>query len=356
MCIPESLRNIYDGRSRLAVPHVEDKFPDWFDLDKFKKGQEFVKRNYFSVAYSELVSLYLFFSIKIGREPLIYTGMSDTPDKNYRRYFNTVLKLKSWYEGDITDFQSDLFKEVKVVRQMHSNVCRQMNGLPKEVRGSISFSAKQNAPEILAPWSKDISHAFEEKLPSCPCIKMLDMETIYISQTSMSLTQFGFMGLVSLYPEKFGIFDMTDEDMGNFHHFWRTLGYFLGIEEEFNYCIGNNLQMKQRIKDTLEFVFKPHLMEIDESWEHLSRGMAMGVSVFLKDVSFESTFLYLCWVIEMNLVPELYKRIGWKEKIQFWATKFVMTYLMRFSAIKNMMNRRAKVLIESELKRHKNKN
>lgn len=53
-----------------------------------------------------------------------------------------------------------------------------------------------------------------------------------INQSEMAYTLFGFMGLPVLYPDHFGIYPKTDEDLDNFCYVWRCIGYLLGIDEE----------------------------------------------------------------------------------------------------------------------------
>lgn len=52
-----------------------------------------------------------------------------------------------------------------------------------------------------------------------------------ITQTDMALTQFAFMGFILERGYYLGI-KATKEDQENFVHFWRVLGYMLGIKDE----------------------------------------------------------------------------------------------------------------------------
>jgi ER-bound oxygenase mpaB/B'/Rubber oxygenase, catalytic domain len=56
-----------------------------------------------------------------------------------------------------------------------------------------------------------------------------------ISQKDMAITQFGFMGFGVLQPKFLG-FQHTHEDLEAFVHFWRVMGYMLGIKDEYNLC------------------------------------------------------------------------------------------------------------------------
>ena len=56
-----------------------------------------------------------------------------------------------------------------------------------------------------------------------------------ISQKDLALTQFGFMGLAVMKRKVHGISGST-EDIEGFIHFWRTIGYFMGIEDRLVQC------------------------------------------------------------------------------------------------------------------------
>lgn len=52
-----------------------------------------------------------------------------------------------------------------------------------------------------------------------------------VTQKDMVLTQFGFIGLVLLKKKELAIIG-TKEDEKAIVHFWRTIGYFLGIQDK----------------------------------------------------------------------------------------------------------------------------
>ena len=56
-----------------------------------------------------------------------------------------------------------------------------------------------------------------------------------ISQKDMAITQFTFMGFHLLMPEEFGIVG-TGQQLEDFNHLWRVIGYMLGTEDKYNCC------------------------------------------------------------------------------------------------------------------------
>lgn len=53
----------------------------------------------------------------------------------------------------------------------------------------------------------------------------------FISQKDMAFTQFAFFGFIVERGHYLGI-KATKDDLDNFVHFWRVMGYLLGIKEE----------------------------------------------------------------------------------------------------------------------------
>lgn len=52
-----------------------------------------------------------------------------------------------------------------------------------------------------------------------------------LSQSSLAITQFGFMGFGVLVPEKLGIKNADTKDLEGFIHFWRAIGYLIGVDD-----------------------------------------------------------------------------------------------------------------------------
>jgi ER-bound oxygenase mpaB/B'/Rubber oxygenase, catalytic domain len=58
-----------------------------------------------------------------------------------------------------------------------------------------------------------------------------------ITQYSMVITQFGFVGYALSRPQMLGIKTDNKEDREGFVHFWAVIGSMLGIKDEFNMCL-----------------------------------------------------------------------------------------------------------------------
>lgn len=52
-----------------------------------------------------------------------------------------------------------------------------------------------------------------------------------ITQLELAATVTGFIGYAIVKPECFGLSSMTDEDCEALIHFWRVIGYLLGVHD-----------------------------------------------------------------------------------------------------------------------------
>lgn len=52
-----------------------------------------------------------------------------------------------------------------------------------------------------------------------------------ITQFELAGTVFGFIGFAVIKPNNFGLNDITHEELDALIHFWRVIGYTLGVED-----------------------------------------------------------------------------------------------------------------------------
>lgn len=127
------------------------------------------------------------------------TGNSKDIPSLYKRYVSTIIHVNSWYEDDIFNPDTKGYKSIRQVRAMHRRVQQLMNE---------RFKVKNvNAKEHL-----------------------------WMSQYDVALTQFAFIGLAMLWPEKSAMIAATHEELELINYYWRVLGWLMGMRDEFNAC------------------------------------------------------------------------------------------------------------------------
>lgn len=192
------LEQLHIGNDIPACDEDDDKidlFPENLDIDKFNRGRDFFKRNIGQCLMAMLFSLVCGLSIKRFLDVLVCTGKTSTPTTALKRYLDTVFHLIKWHYGNVWDSTSQAYQSICSVRSMHK-------------------SARQ------------LMRSREDH-----------MKYVYLSQYDMGLVQCGFMGAIIMYPDKLGL-KCSKDNLDDYVYFWRWIGYLLGVNDEYNICMG----------------------------------------------------------------------------------------------------------------------
>lgn len=160
------------------------------------------------------------------------TKNSGTPRTAYKRYIATLFHTFNWYEDELKP-ENKSWKSLVAVRKRHVV--------------SSKFSVKRGA--------------------GC------------ISQKDMALTQFGFLGFIISRPKLLGI-QSTGEDLDDFVHFWRIVGYMIGIEDRFNLCTDSYKTTLARCELMSAQVFRPSLEKAPKLFEEMADALIQGLWCF----------------------------------------------------------------------------
>lgn len=318
-----------------------DGKPEWFDLDKFRRGQRVATKYLFGLLLAETVSLLMLLSFPRILLSLIFTRKSDTPYKSFKRYLSTVTRVRSWYLDDIWQPGTEGHKNIRVVRAMHEKARRELHNTKfDEVckKGTLSrsctFGCKGAA--IWSPLHEMIREDFHGSClyprPNQRPFLNYQRNPVFLSQMEMAITQFGFVGLFILFPEKFGAHGLSDEDMNAFVYVWRCLGYILGTDDMYNLCDGDLETVRQRSRDIINFWVKPNLREVSRDWEHMTRCITEGINFYIPGITYEISLLYLCSMLDIH-APRLRAALTFTQEIMYCLMNFVFLVLMRLPGV-----------------------
>ncbi|XP_043266852.1 uncharacterized protein [Venturia canescens] len=342
--LPKSLTFLCVGSALIddcERPECEAR-PEWLDHEKFLRGQRFAMDNMAGIFFAQLLSLYALFSFENGLKPLVLTGKSSDPFTAFQRYLSTGVKVKNWYSSDVWSKDTVGYRDLQTVRKMHAVVRQRLF--------DSSLEDIDEASKIHDSWSPARATLLQDIRNSCPAPLSGQCPFAYtendkfkrpkgMNQGEMSATQCGFVGLVILYPERFGIHRSTDDDLDAFCHLWRSLGYLLGIEDEFNFCSGSLEEVKERSRDFLEYWVKPNLREITPEWEHMLRCVTEGIQYYFPSASYEHGLLYLSELLEMPM-PKLRSSMSYFSWIRYLLMKKTFNWTAKFDGVPALMNRR----------------
>ncbi|XP_046431934.1 uncharacterized protein LOC124185324 [Neodiprion fabricii] len=338
--IPDSMLHLLTGRNRPGdCGRPSDFKPEWLDMEKIRRGQKFAQEHMFPIFFSEMLSLFALFSFEDGLKPLIMTGRSSTPFTAFKRYLSTGLRVRHWYTEDLWAKGSAARKDILTVRVMHGAAKRRLDA---STNAEIDAAAK--IPNAWCPSREMLLKDFAETceapvIGQCPYLieRNSPDRPKGINQTEMALTQWGFVGLIVSYPKCLGVHYATDEDLEAFCHLWRSIGYQLGMEDEYNFCRGTLEEIRQRGSDFLETWVKPNLRIITPEWEHMMRCIFTGVSVYLPGATYETSLLYLTEILDLQM-PRLYASLSYKDWINFNLSKSLFYCTIKLPGMKSLFN------------------
>lgn len=171
--------------------------PDWINSGLMSHGKWLSKKYFASLFMGHFAGLLLLFNMPTLLYPVFATASHTTIANLFTRYLATFVHLKKWYSTDPFDPKSPGYKSLKKVNLFHKKILQELN------HGN--------------DWSDRTKRHF-------------------MTQYDMVITQWSIVGPIILYPKEFGLHDWSQKDFQSFIHFWRVIGYCLGIEERFNLC------------------------------------------------------------------------------------------------------------------------
>lgn len=339
--LPKSLVTLLPGVFYCGVaPRSFDQIPDWVDMEKFRKGQEFIKDNYAMVWIGMLHGINLIYFFEDGVKPLIMNGKLTTPYTAFKRYLSTIRRMDEIYFGEPWTEGSPAQQEVKNIRKQHLAM---WNKLQKHDNKTLQEASTLKNPH--APSYEFIKQDLQATCPipaegQCPFdwwTNSAPKRAKSLNQTEMSMIQFTFIAFVVWKPELLGIHDATDESLEAFCHTWKGIGYLLGIENEFNFCNGTLKEIKQRIEDAIEYWIKPNLRNYNKDGEHLLRSLYEGSTYNYGIMNYDVAFLLTSDAIGLNMT-NLYASLSYLDWIYYNVIKFFTRRLLALAPVKKMIN------------------
>jgi hypothetical protein len=301
---------------------------NWLDLDLIREGQEFVRRNFFSIMFAHFISLMMIFSFKSGRSVLLRTGESHKRENSITRYLSTVLHIKLWYETDFIQKSTSGAQDVYAVRKMHGAAAR---GYTKNVVPTISLNEKQK--KLLSVLQADLGGL---ETSEAPWEILTDKPKVPMSQWDMVITQFCFLGFVVIHPAMFGFWN--SKGIEGFVHMWAVLGRLLGIEDRFNLA----LHYKDRggYFQIWRDVFMPEFKTVDDYAIVMWDALVYGLRHYIPFLRLNSTIYFMVRdvaLVERGKAKNLFDLMTAFEKICY-ALMCIAVWQLKFSLFRVLLN------------------
>ena len=113
-----------------------------------------------------------------------------------------------------------------------------------------------------------------------------------INQYDMALVQSGFIGPVLLFTKELGI-NCTEADIDNYVHFWRAIGWCLGISDQCNMCGDGAITARSISEEVLNQMIIPGLENPTSNFSLLSKDFEDGFSPIIPGFSRPALYYYI---------------------------------------------------------------
>jgi len=281
--IKEWVRILLEEGCNVSVEKKRVKeLPEWFDEKLFTRGQKYFFANFYAMFVSKLTGLILVLTIPTILDVLVSTNKSSDAYHAFRRYSDTIKHMVEWYKHDLKNFNSKSQKSVTLVTGLHC--------------AAIRLSEKSGLG-------------------------------LRVTQRDMVLTQFGFIGLILLRKKELGIIG-TEQDDKSIVHFWRTMGYMLGIHDKYNLCQGSVDEVRSMCATLMKEVYVPALKNPPAKFNSMVTALIEGIKPIspMLDVDAVMTFLYDQCGVSKIMEPRLtttYSR--WMYNIQMFTHNVLLS-------------------------------
>lgn len=321
----DEMRRLRDNGSKLRSdrnqPELSRK-PSWFDAALFENAKSVYGRHFMGINFAHLSGLILLVRINSIFNTLSSTGKSDSASKLFRRYYQTLVHVKRWYEGDIFSTGSEAHQSFLIVRGMHNKVSAKFNGQPQESdRPAESDNNKPSATENNDCEPSEVDYGIE----------LRDRNQIHISQYDIMLTQFAFVGYIVTRPKNVGLIDDFEKhDLESLLHFWRVVGYYLGASDEYNLCSRKPEDVAKLCDAIMNFDLKSAISQTAHQTEPFVMSLNIVRSVkFIPMLTFYGITKYLFELMDLD-TSELEANSTRYSRLSYTLIKLVMSSLLAY--------------------------
>lgn len=232
--VEEHIKSIIEDESVLdseLTDIIPNDFPDWYNEKLFKEGQNYYKRNMLLGEISYIIGIISILAIPTIRQVIKCTKQSSTPCAAFKRHLGSQLHVFNMVMCDPSDPHSNWFKSINITRWKHNM--------------SIKISNKAGLKGIL--------------------------------QKDMALTQCALIAYIFIVTGSFGLCNKLKEEEG-FNHFWRVIGYMIGIPDRLNICRKSTMETRELCQKIVNNVFANYLNNVSQDFYHTISTVLDGMS------------------------------------------------------------------------------
>lgn len=213
---------------------MADPEPTWIDKQMIVRAQAFW-HDHLALYSGALFALLIHgFAINRFSDVLVQAGYAKNPWTTHVRFRDTGAAVHLWMTTDVTDPQSAGRRSLQQVRWMHA-FARNVVQLP----GGLWEREEEVEKQRLAKNGETVDAS--KRYLGVP-----------LSQFDLAITLLGFSTVAMSYMvEDYGV-ELTSQNREDLTHFWRYIGYHLGIHEAYNSC-ASSIEAEQMANEMFNF-------------------------------------------------------------------------------------------------------
>lgn len=284
----------------------------WADPKLFQDGITFAIRNLFPLFIANTAALMFGFTVKPDSVVLLRSGKFHKPENAIIRFLSTGKRISTWYGTNLYDPNSEGFKQIKAVRQLHAHYAKSRAPLPS----LEEMGYNPELAEVLTAIKADFAKL---EFPDAPSHLLTWDPAVPFSQFDVAMTQFAFVGFVYLFPHVLGTSN-TDKLPG-FMHFWAVIGRLMGLEDRFNLCLHVDKELFHKLYRNVGLA---SIKEMDERSLALQGSLMTALSRNMPFLTLKG-WTYLGFRQDNIEGENLWKIMGFRDKVCYFWLRCVMT-------------------------------
>ena len=292
--------------------------PAWLDKERCRAGQRYYLSNLVGVMVSNITALLLGMCIPNFYRLLVITRQSHTRESAKYRYEDTAMFLHSWCSStDCWEEGSDSARKIRRVNAMHRGVARKLRN-KADLEAMVDKAFKDLGVDLddLTDQDRilmdDIATIKENYQVPQEFLDYINNSTPF-SQFDMTLVQAAFFFVLILFPDMVGARNDSDQDLADFTHLWRAIGYYLGVEDGNNPVLSSLEETRALARMYYDRILKPCMLHLDKQ----SLYMAKTAATIKPGLDYH-VIVYTGYRMAGFELEQLWNSFSWIQKIRYW--------------------------------------
>ncbi|TRY78502.1 hypothetical protein TCAL_11063 [Tigriopus californicus] len=326
--IQSRLQCLIEGTKHESPLAVPDHPPPWLDQDQFLRGRALFYEYKMGILMSSFRSLVVGLSIPNLAIPLCLTKRSSTPAKAFKRYLHTggmveeIYKIIPWESTHVLD----------TINRYHRLAAQKIRAMSKEQRDTLALLQFQDLPQhpyALSSTDRGLLEVLQTMdYPSTHLGRELFREYrhthVVFSDTDMALVHLAFFATFVQHPISYGGGGIGEQDLDAFLHYWRVIGYYLGVKDDLNLAGGGSQSELCAVWRALsKQLLYPYLQILDGVSLKMVKALTTANDLNLGLIMFSSM------EVNGNELSELWNKFPVHTKFLYYWRRFFMECLYR---------------------------